>query len=79
MLTRHVLCASGSALNGESLVFERKRPGSECVDSLVLKVNRNGPAREHNRRSKPNSDNACKRMRCRGSSEAHDLEDYARE
>jgi len=44
-------------LNCESLVFERKRPGSECVDSLVLKMNRNHPASEQNRRSKPN-DNA---------------------
>jgi hypothetical protein len=52
------LCASGSALKGEAMAFEQKRPGSECVNSLVFKKNRNHPASEQNRRSTANSDNA---------------------
>jgi hypothetical protein len=45
-------------LKGESLVFELEFPGSDCVESLVLKMNRNHPTGEQNGRSEANSDNA---------------------
>jgi hypothetical protein len=41
---------SGSALKGESLVFELKYAGSNFVESLVLKMNGEHSASEQNRR-----------------------------
>jgi hypothetical protein len=48
---------SGSALKGESLVFELKNAGCDCVESLVLKVNRNYSPSEQDGRSDTKSDN----------------------
>src|SRR5206468_10076409 len=55
---QHVSRVSSSALKRESLIFDLKYAGSDCVKSLVFKMNRNHSASEQNRRSDANSDNA---------------------
>jgi hypothetical protein len=63
---------SGSALKGESLIFELKYAGSNCVESLVLKMNGKHSASEQNRRCDADGDNGRKQMWYAGSGGAHD-------